>query len=131
MLPDELAPDRTCLLGPSELPVRRRLSGDAQPRGERAKHLCARALAPKREPDHAVAKVGGTFRITVRKEKLHKKLGRKLRPNGSTRFERLANGGDAVTMTQMMAVQLVVSGLWGSFYYREIRGRPQPRGSPS
>ena len=26
-------------------------------------------------------------------------------------------------MTQMMAVQLVVSGLWGIFYYREIRGR--------
>ena len=38
-------------------------------------------------------------------------------------LERRANGGDAVTMTQMMAVQLVVSGLWGIFYYREIRGR--------
>ena len=38
-------------------------------------------------------------------------------------LERQANGGDAVTMTQMMAVQLVVSGLWGIFFYREIRGR--------
>jgi len=34
-----------------------------------------------------------------------------------------ARGGSAITMAQMSAIQLVTSGLWGLFYYGEIRGR--------
>jgi hypothetical protein len=40
----------------------------------------------------------------------------------ATSLESKSSGGDAVVMTQMMSMQLVTSGLWGIFYYKEIQG---------
>ena len=34
-----------------------------------------------------------------------------------------ARGGNAIVMAQMQVIQLVTSGLWGLFYYGELRGR--------
>ena len=42
----------------------------------------------------------------------------------ATTIEANASGGDAVVMAQMMSLQLITSGLWGIFYYKEMRGWP-------
>lgn len=34
----------------------------------------------------------------------------------------VSRGGNAVTTTQMLSVQLITTGVWGIAYYREIRG---------
>ena len=36
----------------------------------------------------------------------------------------ILRGGNATTSAQINATALITSGLWGLFYYREIRGRP-------
>ena len=41
----------------------------------------------------------------------------------AAKLESNSSGGDAVVYVAMMCTQLVVSGLWGIFYYREIRGK--------
>ena len=40
----------------------------------------------------------------------------------AAKIESNASGGDAVAYVAMMCIQLVVSGLWGIFWYREVRG---------
>lgn len=41
----------------------------------------------------------------------------------AAKLEMASDHGDAVAMAQMMALQLIVSGLWGILYYHEMGGR--------